>query len=378
MSKTAHLLFLVGILFIFFIGRQVIQANEIDDRISQLQAKIIELQGTEDSLSRQINLLNSQISLTTLRIENTTAAIKKLENEVNELIDEIDKLEDQLTVRSALVLKRVNESYKRHAAPRFGILMFSNNFSDFVSRLKYIAQVQEDDVQLLVQLKATQQYFTQRKELREEKRVQQEKLKVDLEKETQELKRQKLSKQALLVQTRSSEAVYQQLLANAFAERQALEQALVDSVKVGEVKRGDPIALVGNTGYPNCSTGAHLHFEIRKNNAWTDPGAYLSKKSVVDEQNGASGEFGNGSWDWPVQDTIRLTQHYGRTPYSWRYAYSGGIHTGYDIISTASSIIRAPRDGTLYSSSQNCGSSIIKIKYIDHGDGVISFYLHVQ
>jgi hypothetical protein len=44
-----------------------------------------------------------------------------------------------------------------------------------------------------------------------------------------------------------------------------------------------------------------------------------------------------------------------------------------------SAVIRAPSDGVLFSSSQNCGSSsIIKIKYIDHGDGVMSFYLHVQ
>jgi len=46
---------------------------------------------------------------------------------------------------------------------------------------------------------------------------------------------------------------------------------------------------------------------------------------------------------------------------------------------STSEIIRAPRDGTLFSSSQSCGGgSMIKIKYIDHGDGITSFYLHVQ
>ena len=89
--------------------------------------------------------------------------------------------------------------------------------------------------------------------------------------------------------------------------------------------------------------------------------------------------IGTGSWDWPLEGDVIVTQRFGKTPWSWRYTYSGGIHTGVDMVSNSSTVIRASADGTMYSSTQTCGdTSIIKIKYIEQNDGIVSFYLHVQ
>ncbi len=369
------------LLILFLLPLPSVQAVEgdVNQTIEELTRKITQLQQEENTLSKQISLLDSQISLTTLRISTIRAAVSKLTAEIDELAGEIERLEGLLTRRTELVLRRIPESYKRKSTSTFGMLFLSSSFSDFVARVKYISTIQEHDAALLFQLKATQNNFEERKGLREEKKLAQEKLKKQLEQESSSLARQKKEKQVLLDQTKNSETVYQKLLAQALAEKQALDRALIESVKIGPVKKGDPIAIVGNSGYPGCSTGAHLHFEVRKGGTWVDPGGYLSSKRLRDDQNGGEVTLGNGSWDWPLEDTIRLTQHFGKTPYSWRYQYSGGVHTGYDMVSTGSNIIRASRDGDLYSSSQPCGSgSIIKIKYIDHGDGVLSFYLHVQ
>ncbi len=355
------------------------QQSDSDKKIQELQAKVNELKGKENSLSREISILDSNITITTLRIGSIKAAVDKLTVEIDELAGEIERLETLLTRRSELVLRRIPEAYKRQQAPQFGIVFLSKSFTDLVSRIKYITAVQEDDAQLLFQLKATQTNFGERKNLREDKKLQQEALKKQLEQQSLELDRQKKTKQTLLTQTQNDEAVYQKLLAQALAEKQALERALVEAVKVGPVKKGDPIALVGNSGYPGCSTGAHLHYEIHRGGSWVNAEEYLAGREVADGQNGGRRTVGSGSWDWPLEGDIVVTQHYGKTPYSWRYSYSGGIHTGVDMVSNTSTVIRSPRDGTLYASSQACGgSSVIKIKYVDHGDGVTSFYLHVQ
>lgn len=348
--------------------------------IERLTKLIAETQSQANSLSKQITLLDSQIKLTTLKIEDTKRKVSVLDDEISELTGEIQRLEELKTKRLELVLHRIPQSYKRTSASQFGWILFAKNFSDLLTRAKYLLQVQAEDTQLYKQLQLTQMNYNDRRDIREEKRTEQEALKKQLEKHTLDLASQKKQKQALLDQTRNSEATYQKLLAQALAEKQALERALVDAVKVGPVKKGDPIALVGNTGYPGCSTGAHLHFEVRQGGNWVDPSSYLSSHTVKDEQNnGVDWTVGSGSWAWPLSDTIRLTQHFGKTPWSWRYSYSGGIHTGFDMTSTGGDVIRAPADGELYSSSQACGtSSVIKIKYIDHGGGTISFYLHVQ
>lgn len=377
MIKKFSIIFLTVLIAVFVTPR--IFAAAIDDTIEGLQKKISELQQQENSLSKQINLINSQITITQLRITSIKEAIDKLTVEIDTLQDEITRLEGLLTRRSELVLARIPESYKRQVTPQFGVVFFSDNVSDFFSRLKYMTRVQEQDAQLLFQLKATQNSFAERKDLRESKKQQQVELQTQFETENKRLDSQKKEKQALLDQTRNDEVTYQKLLAQALAEKQALERALVEGVKVGPIKKGDPIALVGNSGYPGCSTGAHLHFEVRKNNAWVNPADFLSGREVEDQDNGSRVKIGGGGWDWPLDGDVYVTQYFGKTPYSWRYSYSGGIHTGIDMNSRSSKIIKAPADGTLFSSSQNCGSSsVIKIKYIEHGDGIISFYLHVQ
>lgn len=378
MKKILQAVFIVILLLL--VGTRVFADETLDKQIKDLEAKIAASKSEQNTLSKQIVLLDSQIKLTTLQMEDTKRKIGVLDNEIGELTQEISRLEDLKTKRLELVLHRIPQTYKRTNAPNFGGLLLSKNFSDFLARAKYLIQVQEEDSSLYKQLQLTQMNYNDRRDIRESKKVEQESLKKQLEKHTADLASQKKQKQALLDQTRNSEVVYQRLLAQALAEKQALERALTDSVKVGPVKKGDPIALVGNTGFPGCSSGAHLHFEVRQGGAWIDPSTRLENKTVKDDQNsGTDWSVGNGSWAWPLSDTIRLTQHFGKTPWSWRYSYSGGIHTGFDMVSTGSEVIRAPADGDLFSSSQSCGtSSVIKIKYIDHGGGLISFYLHVQ
>ncbi len=222
---------------------------------------------------------------------------------------------------------------------------------------------QDNDRRIALRTQQIKINFSEQKNLREDKKVKLEELEKQLQAQKTELNSQISQKGSILEQTKNDEKKYQQLLSQAMSEYEAINRAMETGQRVGEVKRDDPIGLFGNTGYPYCSTGPHLHFEVRENGQWVDPGKYIGS---------------GGPWSHPLSEPVRMTQGYGITPYSWIYTYSGGVHTGYDMVSDSSEVIRAPADGTLYASSQGCGGATIKIKYIDHGGGIVSFYLHVQ
>ncbi|MBP9797955.1 peptidoglycan DD-metalloendopeptidase family protein [Candidatus Woesebacteria bacterium] len=335
-------------------------AEDCQKKIKEYESKLGQAKADKTSLASQLQLINTKVSLAQARLTKTEADIEVTTSEIDELGHKIDNLNASLDHLTQVLLQKIVEGYKRKNASVFEIL-FSEDANTLANQMKYIHVAQENDRVLAIRTQQVKVNYSEQKDLREEKISQLEELKSQLEVQKVELNNQMNQKAVLLEQTKSDEVKYQQLLSQAMSEFQAIEKATITGQKIGKVKKGDAIALVGNTGFPYCSTGAHLHFEVRKGGSWTDPGGYVGK-----------------DWQMPLAEPVTMTQGYGVTPYSWRYSYSGGIHTGWDMVSGSSSVIRAVADGELYSSSQNCSGAIIKIKYIEHGGGLISYYLHVQ
>lgn len=336
--------------------------DDCKDKINEYEEKLNDAREQKGTLSTEINVINSQIDLSRARLSQTETSIEETEKEIESLGGKIEELDSSLDRLTAVLLQKIVEGYKRRHVNLFDILL-SPETATLENQIKYIEIAQENDRAVALKTQQIKSNYAQQKDLRETKVQELHQLEQQLKNQQVQLDQQVSQKEVLLEQTKNDETKYQQLLSQALSEFQAIEQAIATGKEIGQVKKGDAIALVGNTGWPYCSTGAHLHFEVRKGGAWVDPGGYV----------------GDGKdWQHPLSSPVVLTQGYGVTPYSWRYKYSGGIHTGWDMVSKSSEVIRAVADGTLYSSTQNCSGAIIKIRYIDHGDDLVSYYLHVQ
>lgn len=348
-------------IFLLFGFSSTIFADEYQDKqnqISNLEKKVAELQDKSHTLADQIEFYDTQIVLTTLKISQT-------EGQITSISGKIDQLEIALRTRSALLQSQIVQTYKKGPIDPLQLFLTGADVSTLLARLKYLQLVQANNRKILHDIQVVQTNYTQQKEL-----IQQSQKKLQTQKQT--LASIRTERDNLLKETKNSEGIYQKQLEQARLELQTIQTALVSGIKEGPVKAGDPIGIVGNSGYPYCSTAAHLHFEVHKGNNWVNAETYL--KAITDRW---GLNIGSGTLNWPLQGNIEVTQRYGITPYSYRYAYSDGMHTGIDMVSS-DKIIRAVADGMLYSSSQKCGSATINVKYIDHGEGVKTFYLHVQ
>ena len=86
-----------------------------------------------------------------------------------------------------------------------------------------------------------------------------------------------------------------------------------------------------------------------------------------------------GSWNWPIDDPIRITQEYGETLWTRRGDVHYSFHTGIDMFSDSSLLVKAVKEGKLYRGSISCGGGTLTYVKVDHKDSDIdTYYLHVN
>lgn len=373
---------------LFFSLHPIIQADLTDDElkqkkeeIEQLQAELGRVRGEKQTLSSTITYLNNQISLTQKKIEQTEFQLKVLNTEIEALALEISKLDKSLDDLSKLLIHRINNTYKKSRVSPYMAMFIGADLGEIITRVKYLQESQRNDRQLMFQMETAKLDYDAQKTAKQVKQQELDELSSQLEKQKGSLAVQQNQKRQMLEITNNDERRFQSELAQKMAELEAIQSIIAgkgDEVEVGQVKEGDKIASV-IPGASTCSSGAHLHFEVTKDNANRNPADYLRSNTVV-WNNSPDGSFGfGGSWRWPLNDTIRITQGYGMTFYASAMRYYGGApHTGIDMVNNQDYSVLSVKDGTLFRGSIPCRGKPLRYVKVTHADGVNTYYLHVN
>src|SRR3990167_6050803 len=351
--------------------------EELQKRINDLQSKITELQGQGKTLSSQIAVMDNQINLTELKIASTEQQITDLTLDIDTTTKKIGKLEGSLDNLTRILINRIKATYIIGSASSFQILLGSSDVSDFVERANYLRIAQTHDKRLIYDTVQAKNDYSNQKEIFQDKKKDVEALKAELEAYTSQLDQEKAAKQALLTQTRGSEANYQRLLAQAQAEYQAIVGIIAGKGTESEVRnvnQGDMIATIIPTASCN-SSGPHLHFTVSRDGAAQNPFGFL-KPIGYDDNSGGDSFNPSGSWDWPIDSPIQFNQGFGDTWYVRTYHFYP-THNGIDI-SSPSLTVRAVKSGTMFRGSyagyQGCTLPYVRVHHND--DGLDTFYLH--
>lgn len=367
-----------------------VDLGAIQSKIAEYESKINELQSEAKSLSSQIEIVDSQIALAELRIEETEKKIENLKADIEITENKIYNLEGDIDGISRALLNRIVASYKYGNVEPWEVLLTSGNIDDFFTRLKYLKIVQHYDQKNILAAEQSKVSYSNQQEILLEKEEEAEQLYAQLDGYNQQLASERGAKEDLLRVTKNSEREYQARLADAIRELTQIQQAakILISSESRSVNRGEPIGLMGNTGY---SFGAHLHFglynisnlsQYNYYSAHENPANVLSSANVnwttgCSSDPSGMNSTGGGGFEWPMSTgSLKITQGYGHTCYSDIY-YRGNPHPAFDMVSTGNIVVSAAEKGEAYF-CRNCTGDGANGVFIFHENGKMTLYWHLQ
>lgn len=165
-------------------------------------------------LTDQMMLLDSRIARTQLSIDISKGEIKVLEIKVDTLDDRINEKERHMAKERVLLGSVARRLYKAQLGKStFEILMSHDSFSEFFDTMHSIARLQSGVYKTLAKLTGIKEQLEDEKERREAKRQSLMGKRRDLEIAKNDIEDERGLKNAILMETQSSELQYRYLLA---------------------------------------------------------------------------------------------------------------------------------------------------------------------
>jgi peptidoglycan hydrolase CwlO-like protein len=362
------------------LGKKELNLDQLKECENILNNLLGQTTNQKRTMENEVKRFNTAIAITTNKILATIKEIENLEKEIASLTAKIGQLDLSLDDLGKILAERIQQTYKKGKVDFLSLFLSSQNFSDFVSRYKYLRVVQYHDRSLMVQMETARTNFADQKTLKEKKQEELETAQKKLESQKALLAQQKVDKERLLKETQANEVRYQNFLSASRAEIVAIQGIIAgkgQETEVGQISQGNVIANIISGASP-CSTGTHLHFQVAEGSDVKNPLSYLRNISLIDDSGGDPHD-GAGNWDWPLNEPIKFNQGFGSNTSAIRARIVWyDSHTGIDINSD-DRIVKAVKPGTLYRGAIGCGGGTLRYVRVHHDEGNLdTYYLHVN
>lgn len=329
---------------IILMPHKVVMSSELDDLNRQIQEKqeqmkkieaqvevykknIEQKQNETVTLANQLSILQSRLAKTELDIRIAEVQIDQLNLEISSL-NIVIKEKQVVVEKQRDILAQLIKNLNIHDQKNYlGVILGSQSFSDYFNQIQYLEDINHDLSQTLRKIRTEKEQLQLKQDIAVKKKDLVEKLKKTLEERQVSLEENKLAKDYLLVQTKSSENKFKLLLAQLRQEYSQFDQEV-----------------------------ATLQRQIEKKIA-------------------AAEELGTGplALSWPVDPSPGITAYFHDPTYPFRYLFE---HPGIDVRAKQGTPIEATASGYVawVRSSRLYGNNVM----IVHREGLATLYAHLS
>jgi murein DD-endopeptidase MepM/ murein hydrolase activator NlpD len=208
------------------ISTRRLKIDQITSQIGAYQAKIKQAESTQASLNNEVELLENRAAQTLLEVEVTNEEIDNLDAEMRLTDKDIAVAENSLSRERELLAAVLREIHSTDNTSVVEWLLGSESFSDLSNYVEDLETVHDNLNQGLKKILTTKDSLENLKSEQETRMLSLEKLQNDLEEKLSLFEDQKNAKTSLLAETAASEAEFQALLSELYAEEQAVSRQI--------------------------------------------------------------------------------------------------------------------------------------------------------
>lgn len=306
------------------------QMDNLANRQKAYQAEIEKKRQDKNSLVNQLSILENRAAKTQLDIDSANIEINKTNLEIKKIQLDMESVDSDIETEKQHIGNLIRLVYKQDQVSTMEMLLLNNSLSEFLSQAKYLENTNDKIKESLELLQNKKDQLEKSQANLDIKNKDLAILKTELEKKIDNLSYEQESKEIILEETKSSEAEYQRLLAQAKKEQLQAEAEIYSLEKTVRQK--------------------------------------MSQKDK------AKLESGSSDIDWPVTGRT-ITTGFHDSDYPYRKII--GEHPAIDIRAAQGSTLRAAGDGYVARVKFD-GTTAYSYIMIIHNNGLSTVYGHVS
>ena len=223
------------------------ELNEKREELENMQAELVELE-------EEIKIINEIIESNEKEIKKTEASIEETEADIAELELEIEQLEIDIQRRHDILKDRASALQKSGGTISYiDVLFGAQSFTDLIDRVSIVTRIAHSDQNLIQRLQEDQDQVAAQRQIVEEKLVELEDAKLELEHIQELTLEQKEQNEAKQKELEEKKAKSEKLIEELEIEDRELEQM------IEQAKRARQQQIVQySSNSSNEATGAHV------------------------------------------------------------------------------------------------------------------------